>query len=1324
MALVILLLAALASAQSTGTVTGTVTDQSGAVVAKAKVTLHNEGVGDNRETVSNDSGYFSFATVSPGSYTVKVTAANFKSFERKGLSVLPGDVRDVRDIALQVGASSDVIEVQGVADEIAPVDSGERSAVLTNKQITNLALEGRDATELIRTLPGFVAYNGGNVQNQAQDFTVISPTGGAVGQGYVGNGAQYRGGSDLTLDSAHILDNGCNCGATTTVNGDMVAEVKVQTSNFGADSAKGPVVVNAVGKSGTSTYHGEAYLYARDQTLNSLDWSFKHQMINNNASSPLKISPPPSKFLYPGVQFGGPVPGTNKKLVFHTAYEYYHQAGLPTSTGGAVSGLITDTMPTMDMRNGIFDVNPGVSPTNNAFCISGGNGNSSICQGTYNSAPNVAGSFNFNPGSGAPYPNLPTPGQSKLNYVDLSGTVHNGVNSQILTPFDMGGSIIMGNLPGPNANPSVTGGYNYLLPETVDQNGWMWRTRADYNASENTKFYATYQEQKEVDNVPIHLWWQPTNSIPFPGGMSSKDNSQTISGHVVKIINPTLTNDASGALGYINYPLTRTSASAWARSTGGTAGLGAYPYPDGPFPSTSLMMPQLNDTWTAGMPAMNQPDIFSSGGHFVWQKWNLSFEDSVTKSFKTHTIKGGFYYERTVNNQGAFTDYDGNFSPQASGTGGLGTLTSCASSNPLLNGQATTQCGSDNIALSLLLGVGGFDQINKSGLDNLWYPTYSGYVQDDWKATKRLTLNLGLRADHLGAWTPPSSLGVLSFTGNASSTPIPDFTWHGATSSVPVPGRTVSAITWEPRLGMALDLRGNGKTVLRGGWGEYGYRDQWNDYAGPADTPQGIVQYGNNFPIQLAFGTGFGLPNNSLGQIGVPSPTLSPCGFGQSSICGSVTGQSLADHKQPLSRNYNFTISQQAPWSSLLEVGYVGSQGLYGQIENSPQNINVVPIGAALAAVPGGCTALQVSNPNGQCNLSATSLSLFPYGTNFGGNAVNVLRHLATSNYNALQVSWARQKGRINYNLNYTWSKALGTQGAGGGAGSGLATDATNLAHDYGVLGIDRSHALNLSYVLQGGNPVHGDFSWSDQPADTVLGYLVNGWNLSGITTWQSGPDVVELSSTNLGLNGNGPSYFDPNTGDTGSDCALHNNGIGNPLGDCGVYNFNTLTYAGSPNMNLQPTVICNPTANLKPHEYFNAACFSGPTAGTNGQWQLPYVHGPAYFNSDLALFKTFKVTERQNVEFRLSAFNFLNHPLDSFQNNGDMQLNMNYQCNGGSGLAPAGKANYCPLGSGQYVVTNTPTGTYNLTGSNIKSGYASTRFGRRVLEVSAKYNF
>jgi hypothetical protein len=1275
----VLFLAAFASAQSTGTVTGTVADQSGAVVAKAKVTLHNEGTGDERSTTSNDSGYFSFGTVNPGTYTIKVSAANFKSYERKGLVVRPGDLRDVNDIALAVGASADVIEVTGVADEIAPTDSGERSAVLTSKQISNLSLEGRDATELVRTLPGFAVYNG--LSNQAQDNTVVGPGSSSVGTGYVGGGSNWRGGSDLTLDGAHILDNGCNCGSTTTVNGDMVSEVKVQTSNFGADSAKGPVVVNAVGKSGTTSYHGEAYLYARDQSLNSLDWAFKHQMILNNASNPLKISPPPSKFLYPGLQIGGPIPGTGKKLVFHSAFEYYHQAGLPTNSGESISGLITDTVPTADMRNGIFDINPTVSSENNKFCTQSGNSGASMCQATFNS------STTFNAG-GTAFTNLPPAGVSWLNYVDPTGTLHSSVMSPIAgANFDLGGSIIMGNIPAPNSDPSATGGFNYIVPVTTDQNGWMWRNRLDYNLSENTKVYGSYQIQKETDNVPIHLWWQPFNSIPFPGGMSSKDNSQTVTGHFVKIINPTLTNDFSVALGYINYPLTRNQSSAWAKATGGTVGT-AYPYANGPYASKSLMMPDLNDIWSSGIPAMVQPDIFTNGNHFLWQKWNLSLEDAATKSYKTHTIKLGFYYERTVNNQGAFSDYNGNFAPAQGFNKNGNALTNC------FNG--ATACGADNPALNILLGAGSFDQVNKSSVDNLWYPTYSGYVQDDWKATRRLTLNLGLRADHLGAWIPPNSIGVLTWTGNASTPTIPFFTWHGETSSVPLDGRNLSAITWEPRLGLAYDLRGNGKTVLRGGWGVYGYRDQWNDYSGPADTPQGVTFYQTNFPTRLSFADYAGNPNFGLSG-GVPSTIA--CGSALALTCGSVSGQLLKDNGQPFTHNYNFTISQQLPWSSLFEIGYVGShsgnQQLQGNNQNvDPRNMNAVPTGATFTDPNLGttCTPLQASNPNGLCNFSATDITLFPLNGNFGSNAVYVLQHRGKTDYNALQASWARQKGRISYNLNYTWSKVLGTQGQGGGAGEGLGPDALSIGHDYGILGIDRSHVVNLSYTFQTGNPMHG-----------ALGYAVNGWNISGITTWQSGADIVQLAAnTNLSLGGSGPSFVDPVTGTNG------------------VYNLNNLTYLGTPNSNIQPTVICNPTANLKMHQYFNAACFSGPNPGTNGAWQLPYLHGPSYFNSDLAVFKTFKVTERQNVEFRISAFNFLNHPLDSFQNHGDMSLSMNYQCNGG----PASSTNYCPLGSGQYVITNQATTPFVLNGSNTAVGYASTRFGRRVLEVSAKYTF
>lgn len=1240
-------LSALAGAQSLGTVTGTVTDQSGAVLGAAQITLHNESTGEDRATHSNDAGYFSFASVTPGAYTVKVTVANFKAWEHKGLPIRPGDVRSVEAV-LQIGAATETVEVVTTADEVAPVDSGERSSVITAKQIKNLTLQGRDATELVRTLPGFAVFNGGSIQNGAGNNSVVSPTSGTLGQNYVGNGAPYRsGGTDLTMDGAHILDVGCDCGATTTVNGDMVAEVKVQTSNFGADSAKGPIVVNVIGKSGTTSYHGEAYLHARDNSLNGIDWAYNHQMLVNNASNPLKISPPTGRFMYPGVQFGGPVPGTNKKLLFHSEFEYYYQADMPSPSGGSINGLITDTVPTASMRNGIFDLNPAVAPDNAAFCSAGGNASAPVCTQAFNSATAT----------------------SNFGWTDSTGTLGGTATMQNIpvASFDPAGAIILANIPAPNANPTATGGFNYIKPATQNQNGWMWRTRGDYSISENSKVYATYQIQKERDEVPIHLWWAPSNSIPFPGGLASIDNSQTASAHFVKIINSTLTNDVSFGEGYVNYPLKKNQKNGWSLPTGGAAGT-AYPYASGPFASKTTMMPQLgNGYWLAGVPQMQQPDLFSqSGGIFLWKKWNTTIEDNVTKAYKTHTIKSGFYYESSTNAQGGFNDLNGNFQ----------TTTVTWNASPLQNCfNGSTLCGSNNPVANVLLGTGNFDETNKQALNNEWAPTYSGYVQDDWKVTRRLTLNLGLRADHLGVWRSADGSGIPTWTGNLNTLSVAGFTWHGQTSSIPITGRDTPTITWQPRFGMALDLRGNGKTVLRGGWGEYGYHD------GPSamDMSQGVIQYNSTFPINLSFAQGFGINGGTLPNGG--------CGHVVGGTCGNSNGVLLSDHNQPLSRNYNFTVSQRLPWTSLFEISYVGSESLYGAVQGGPANLNVIPMGAYFKTT--GCTPLQANNPGGAnsggggCTISVPA-NLYPYNNDYGTSTINVYPHLAKTNYNALQASWVRTKGRITYNLNYTWSKALGEQGA---------ADSTNLQHDYGVLSIDRSHIINLSYVLQGGNPVHG-----------ALGYLVNGWNLSGITTWQSGPDIFSLGSSNLGLSGTGPTWFDP---------------INNKYG---TYSIDNTDYLGTTSASIQPTVICNPTANLKAHQYFNAACFGGPNPGTNGLWQLPYVHGPAWFNSDLAVFKTFKITERQNVEFRLSAFNFLNHALESFQNqsNGDMTIHMNYECNGAVGSA----TNPCPLGSGQYVVTNLPTGTYKLDGSSIATGYASTKLGNRVLELSARYTF
>ena len=223
-----------------------------------------------------------------------------------------------------------------------------------------------------------------------------------------------------------------------------------------------------------------------------------------------------------------------------------------------------------------------------------------------------------------------------------------------------------------------------------------------------------------------------------------------------------------------------------------------------------------------------------------------------------------------------------------------------------------------------------------------------------------------------------------------------------------------------PYLGTALrlayDLLGNGKTVFRGGYGLYGYRDQWNDYAGPSTLRNSCAN--TTLQGQLLWRTYPTLRHNCSGRRLRCSP---PVELRQFEWFLGVR------HAQPVSRNYNLTVSQQLPFSSLLEVAYVGSEGRNGPIEGNTnnldaRNLNVVQQGG-LFAYRGWTTPLSptvsITATSGAtanaCDTNANSginNAAYPLNAIFGPSIVNVEQHLAIANYNALQTSWVRQKGR------------------------------------------------------------------------------------------------------------------------------------------------------------------------------------------------------------------------------------------------------------------------------------------------------------------------
>ena len=295
---------------------GIVSDASGARITGANVTIVNDASHDSRKTTTNNQGVFQFQAVPTGAYTLTVRHPGFSALTEHGIELHPNDVRTLSELTLPISTVSADVTVTTSDTDIAT--SGERSSLITANDIKKLSTVGRDVTELIKTQARFSVLQSGLDNSAGSDPSVVG-AGSGLGN-YVGNGGTGNG-TSITSDGANVTDPGNGSGQTQTVNMDMVQEVKIETSNFGADTAKGPTVITAVGKSGGDQYHGSVYLMARTSHLNAEDWYAKFQ-------TPA-LPPIPDHYLYPGFNIGGPVkiPGTNfnssRKITFFAGAEDY-----------------------------------------------------------------------------------------------------------------------------------------------------------------------------------------------------------------------------------------------------------------------------------------------------------------------------------------------------------------------------------------------------------------------------------------------------------------------------------------------------------------------------------------------------------------------------------------------------------------------------------------------------------------------------------------------------------------------------------------------------------------------------------------------------------------------------------------------------------------------------------------------------------------------------------------------------------------------------------------------------------------------------------------
>jgi hypothetical protein len=1194
------------------TLTGVVSDPSGAVVAGANVTLRDAASGSTRETVTNGDGFFTFASVPVGSYAVEIEAKGFQTYKVDTFSLGGGERRNI-NAQLAVGAANQTVEVNAEESAIlATTDSGEKSFTLETKELENFTQVGSNAAEYIKIIPGFGITNGTqNKSNYNGQVIGINANGDGGSQSPLNAAYSYNGLPtnvlDITADGAHVSDPGCNCDTPVNPNSDFVQEFKVLTSNFSAEEQKGPVVISSVTKAGGTNFHGSAFFSARNHSLNANDWL-------NNASG---VKQPADAFYYPGGTLGGPViiPGTNfnksrQKLFFFAGFEYFHQTldtGLLRATTPPACELAGDFSPAcVNQEGSVTAAGKAPGQLNSAGLAAFGGTTIPMCTGTPN------------------------------------GTC---IDPNMLALAKL--------YPAPNANPNTTGGYNYVQSEIFDQNNRQFVIRGDWNISENTKVFVRYNYQRELQQFPVGLWWRNGDQVPYPTPIQGRNKSDSWAGTITHVFSPTMTNETVIAYTFVGFPNVFADPAKVNRANVG------YGYA-GLFNNGVAQIPSFGQYGPSEAAFVFNPGGFEAGGAsegLYANKWMPSISDTFTKVMGTHTFKAGFFYEWIRNAQPANNDTNG-----------------------LLQVSAGNQFSYGNEYADLLTGnLSNYTETNFNRINNINYSTYEFFLQDSWKATKRLTVEMGLRFTHFTPWLDGEGFGYSIFDVNAynagggaacaGSPTFCGFEWHAKDKSVPVGGFPTRALFYQPRLGAAYDLRGTGKTVLRGGWGRFYYHSG---------------QFTNGLDASAGVATANLSPSNWVGGPGCPTnPKSGSPLFAAYLSCLNLTATPASpsavdsrDDNQPYTDSWSFTIDQQTPGQGLLEIGYLGNRSRdLPNAGGAGSNLNLVPLGSMLSASDPATANANLYRPlQGYGDLNQATNNLY-------------------ANYNALQVSWIRHAGRYTVQANYTFQKALGivSTNANGQPNGSASINPFNLASNYGIQPTDRRHLFNLAYSIDEGNPIK---------SNKFVNGALNGWQLAGIMQVESGANLTFGGGYNASTNYSMSLLCQPTAAETAAGITCPQSAaiipgsvsLANPTGIA----INNQSILGTNAAQLNPIVSCNPNSHLASHQYINSSCFAAPTTvGQNGPTLLPVSYGPAFFDWDMGIYKNFNFTESKKFQFRFDAYNWLNHPLYSFPSGSNLTL--------------------------QFV--QDPV-TQQITQANKNFGIATQKQGARVLQFQVKFFF
>jgi hypothetical protein len=1051
-------LPALMAQSGRGTITGIVRDSSGAIIPAAEVVVTNVDTGVALNTLTTESGVYRIPYIPPGKYRASVTIAGFKTAVRENIEIHVTDTVTV-DFTLEVGQISDSVTVSSTAPLLERA-SAEIGTVTTEKEMANWPIQIGDGTRGIQT---FI-------------FTSMPGTEGGEWQGSINGSQQFS--HEILIDGISLGRFDLNGGSTSefTVTMDAVSQSKLQTGALGAQYGNTQTSLANFGmKSGTNEYHGSAFWFHQNSALNANAWGAN----NNGRLDPEtgKAYKAKTKLNNYGATFGGPI--RKDKTFFFFSYEENRQANYNPST-------TYNNSPTAQMKKGDFSqlLNPAFTQ----------NASSGKVVGTDALGRPVIFGQIYDPLTIRQAPNGDYVRDPFLGNI-IPTNRFSAVTNKILNPAYA--------LPDPTF-PLVGQIGETLRRNTIRISGCCPELyiknisiKVDEVLTAKHKLSGSFTEN---DRYRLRYGGGSNYALPgsIPNTPATGDKKQSTPGFLVRMaedwtISPTMLNHFGfGYNRFVNENVSNTlfSGKNWAQELGMT-NVGGATFPVMTFNGATQWQSGQYLRWGYSYTGISPNGSGIVQNDFTWIKGKHSLRTGVEHR--------RYYNNVTQQNTPGTYNFDGN----QTGLSNFSSQTGFAFASFLLG---AVRNASD--------GIVGITQGTRAR-------TTAFYVQDDWKVSQKLTLNLGVRWDIPTGYTNPNNFmsGLDPNVPNPGADGYPGalvFLGDCAQCNKKTRWTDIYYGEWAPRIGVAYAV--SNKLILRGGYG-INYAPPLADGFG-ADFFEGFD--GSNFISSKTGRKGNGNDPAYFWDNPYPKYTAKLPNFDPAQLNDGSIGYYPNDlNKYPKVHNWNFGVQFELPWQTRMEANYVGSKGT--RLSDS-YHFNTQQLNPSYLSL--GDTLLEDISDHPEIKKPYPSFSgtvgqaLLPFPQYRGISTPR--SNSGWSNYNSLQITATKRMSTgLSFLVAYTFSKNLASADDALGYYGGYGQTIYNRKLDYTVTSLNVPQDLRVTWIYD--LPFGAKGHWLKSGA---LSYILGGWTISGINNWRSG---APLSISN----GSGP--------DTG---ALSNSGF------------------------------------------------------------------------------------------------------------------------------------------------------------------------------------